>query len=100
MKSEAVVRIDHVAIQTSNINEAIRFYTAVLGIELVERRKFKKREMAWLRSGDTRIELFSTREGEELQQWTDYIPGPVHVAFGVVDLDQFLAHAISNGARF
>ena len=96
------VRLHHVAVQTAHFEQSLRFYIELLGAELLVRRPFKRREMAWLKVGDVRLELFSTRsgEGERLQDWNDYIPGPVHLAIEVDDLDRFLQRAQEQGARF
>lgn len=95
------VRLHHVAVQTAHFDQSLQFYTVLLGAELLVRRPFKRREMAWLKVGEISIELFSTRSSEEelLQQWTDYIPGPVHLAFEVEDLNAFLERATKFGAR-
>jgi catechol 2,3-dioxygenase-like lactoylglutathione lyase family enzyme len=95
------VRLHHVAVQTAHFDQSLQFYTEILGAELLVRRPFKRREMAWLKVGDVSLELFSTRSGEadRLQQWTDYIPGPVHLAFEVDDLNVFLDRAIKLGIR-
>jgi predicted dehydrogenase/catechol 2,3-dioxygenase-like lactoylglutathione lyase family enzyme len=95
-----VVAIHHTAVQTSDIDKALKFYTEVLGAKLLERRNFKKRDMAWLKVGDVKIELFSKREGEELEAWNDFYSGPVHIAFAVQDLDAFLEAAVGRGAQF
>lgn len=92
------ISIDHVAVQTSDLDAAVHFYVDILGAELLERRKFKRRNMAWLRVGNAKIELFSKRDGEALQAWTDFYSGPVHIAFAVSDLDGFLSEALSKGA--
>lgn len=94
------IAIHHVAVQTQDLDRALAFYVGILGAELLSRRAFKRREMAWLRVGETRIELFSARSGEQLSAWTDFVPGPVHLAFSVRDLDAFLQQALSAGARF
>ena len=95
------VRLHHVAVQTAHFDQSLRFYTELLGAELLTRRPFKHREMAWLKVGEVRLELFSTRSGETdlLQTWTDHIPGPVHLAFEVDDLNAFLDRAQKLGAR-
>ncbi len=95
------VRLHHVAVQTAHFDQSLQFYIEVLGAELLVRRPFKRREMAWLKVSEISIELFSTRSGEtdQLQTWTDYIPGPVHLAFEVADLNAFLDRAIKLGAR-
>lgn len=97
MSTIKALRIDHIAIQTMDLQKAIKFYVEVIGAELLEKRNFKKREMAWLRIGNNRIEIFSPRAGEELQSWNDYHPGPVHLAFVVENLEEFLQHAGSRG---
>ena len=93
-----VLGIHHIAIQTANMDRSIHFYTNILGAELVSRNPFKKREMAWLKVGNISLELFSARRDETLSAWNDFIPGPVHIAFLVEDLDAFLAHAKEQGA--
>ncbi len=100
MKTNTVLGIDHVAVQTSDIEAAIHFYVEVLGAELLERRAFKRRQMAWLKVGVTKIELFSKRTGENLEGWSDFYSGPVHIAFRVTDLDAFLSQALAKGAHF
>ncbi len=94
-----VAGIHHVAVQTSDLDAALRFYVDLLGAELLERRPFKRREMAWLRAGSLRIELFSRRAGEELLPWDDRYSGPVHLSFMVEDVDAFLYAALARGAR-
>lgn len=86
------LKFHHVAVQTAHFERSLQFYTTVLGAELLSRRPFKQREMAWLRLGGVRIELFSTRAGQQLHSWSDFQPGPVHLALEVADLDSFLAH--------
>lgn len=98
--SLSVVEIHHVAIQTSDIDRALNFYTSVLGAQLLARRKFKKRSMAWLKVGKVKLELFSVRENEALEAWSDFYSGPVHIAFVVNDLDEFLEAACARGAQF
>ncbi len=92
--------IDHIALQTANFDAAIDFYTRILGAELLERRQFKRRQMAWLRLGDVRLELFSAREGETLAEWSDLTCGPVHLAIRVGNLKGFLEGAFAAGAQF
>lgn len=92
--------IHHVAVQTAHFERALAFYVDLLGAELLVRRKFKRREMAWLKVGDVQLELFSNRQGEALDAWSDFAPGPVHLAFEVDDLDQFLADVLARGVQF
>ena len=92
--------VHHIALQTSNVDKALNFYTNVLGAELLGRRTFKKRNMAWLKVGEVKLELFSVRQGEALEVWSDFYSGPVHIAFTVEDLDVFLEAACRHGAQF
>jgi glyoxylase I family protein len=94
------LRIHHVALQTAQFDQSIKFYTEILGAELLERRPFKRREMAWLRAGDTRLEWLSVRRGETLSPWSDVQPGPVHLVFEVPNLNEFLTRAPEMGASF
>ena len=95
-----VIGFDHIAIQTSHLDNAIEFYVDILGAELITRRKFKRRQMAWLRFGQTKIELFSKRDRETLLQWSDFYSGPVHISLLVEDLETFLKHVLAKGAEF
>lgn len=98
--SQKVIAVHHIAVQTSSLDRALEFYTGILGAELLHRRKFKRRDLAWLRVGGITLELFSKREGEELEPWNDFYSGPVHIAFAVEDLDAFLESALGRGARY
>lgn len=94
------VVIDHIALQTADLDKAIDFYTRILGFELLERKPFKRREMAWLRLGDVEFELFGRREGEALQEWSDLQVGPVHLALRVPNVEGFVEAALAKGASF
>lgn len=94
------ISLDHVALQTAHFDEAIEFYTRILGATLLERRPFKRRQQAWLQLGAVKLELFSNREGEALSPWSDFTSGPVHLAVRVPNLDAFLKHALAAGAKF
>lgn len=94
------VVIDHVALQTNDLDKAVDFYTRILGFELLERKPFKRREMAWLRLGDVKFELFGPRAGETLQEWNDLQVGPVHLALRVPNVEGFIKAALAKGAKF
>ena len=94
------VCLDHVAIQTSDLDKAIFFYVNILGGDLKERRPFKTRHMAWIQFPNLKLEIFSKRQNEELATWQDNYCGPVHLSFVVRDLDGFIADAKALGACF
>jgi catechol 2,3-dioxygenase-like lactoylglutathione lyase family enzyme len=100
MNTHKALSIDHVAVQTSDLDKAIHFYVEIVGAILIQRRQFKKREMAWLRIGEAKLEIFSKRTGETLEAWNDFYSGPVHIAFHVQNLHDFLIEALGKGAHF
>ena len=58
-------RIDHLALHVADVSTAARFYTDVLGFELVDERPGTQGFMiAYVRLGDTMLEL-TTRPGGE-----------------------------------
>jgi catechol 2,3-dioxygenase-like lactoylglutathione lyase family enzyme len=94
------LRIHHVALQAAQFDQSIKFYTEILGAERLERPPFKRREMAWRRIGTPRLELFSARHEKALSLWSDFQPGPVHLAFEVPNLNAFLTRALEREATF
>ncbi|MCE9605694.1 MAG: VOC family protein [Planctomycetia bacterium] len=96
------IAIDHIALQTSHFEAAIDFYVRILGAELLQQGRFKRRLAAWLKIGTgdnaVKLELFSVRDGEALAPWSDFTSGPVHLALRVPDLNAFLIEARAKGA--
>ena len=56
MTTQRATAIHHIAIQTGHFDEAVAFYTDIIGAELCERRPFKRRQMAWLKVGNVMLE--------------------------------------------
>ncbi len=54
--------INHVSISASDLEESVRFYTEVLGMERVPAPRFPGQPVAWLRLGEQQLHLFQ-REG-------------------------------------
>jgi catechol 2,3-dioxygenase-like lactoylglutathione lyase family enzyme len=94
------IELAHVAIQTSELGKSLQFYCDIIGGTLIERRPFKKRELAWVDIDGIQLEIYSKRHDEQLEDWSDRYSGPVHIAFRVSDLSEFLENAIRKGARF
>lgn len=74
--------VHHIAIQTGKFRESIIFYRN-LGLIVLEEKRFKKRELSWIDAGTVLIELYSKKDDEELDAWSDRYSGPVHLAFSV-----------------
>ena len=93
------MRFLHTSITVRQIDESLRFYTEVLGLEADGRRAIPENhaEIAFVRDPEsgTRVELThwdgkdSFETGEQLD----------HLAFEVRDLDGFLAKVRSRGVR-
>ena len=95
--------IEHIGIAVSNLEEAIRYYEQVLGLECyaVEEVKDQKVRTAFFKVGETKIELLEPMEAE----------GPVgkfiekrgqgihHIAFAMDDTDQALKEAEEKGVQ-
>lgn len=95
--------IEHIGIAVNDLDEAIRYYEEVLGLECyaVEEVKDQKVKTAFFRVGETKIELLESTEAD----------GPVgkfiekrgqgvhHIAFAMDDTDQALKEAEAKGVK-
>lgn len=84
-----ISRIEHVGIAVQSIEDSMPFFTEVLGLECyaVEEVEDQKVKTAFLRCGDTKIELLEPTSPEStIQKWLDKgNHGVHHVAFCVED---------------
>ncbi|MCI4363561.1 MAG: VOC family protein [Thermoplasmata archaeon] len=93
------MRLLHTSITVRDMEESLRFYTEVLGLEFERRHKIpeNKAEIAFLKDpvSGGRIEL-THWEGK-----VGYDPGEQldHLAFEIPDLDGFLAQVRAQGVR-
>lgn len=98
-----LTRIHHVGVAVTNLDEAIRLYSAALGAELVDRQVNEKEglEAAFLRTGDGEVELMSaTRPESPVGKFlAKRGPGLHHVAYGVSDIGRALAEAREAGCE-
>ncbi|MEI6529798.1 MAG: VOC family protein [Candidatus Falkowbacteria bacterium] len=92
-----MIRVDHISIQTSNFETALKFYNEVLGfIILVDPFNFKTRKLCYLDAGNIRIELYSTKNGTEVQ-YNNQRGGLDHIAFITEDLEGLINRMIYYG---
>jgi lactoylglutathione lyase len=93
------MRYLHTSITVKNLDESLKFYTDILGLEFERRRPIPENhaEIAFVKdpASGARIEL-TYWEGK-----TEFEAGEQldHMAFEVPDLDAFLARAKQHGAR-
>ena len=95
--------IEHIGIAVSNLEEAIRYYEQVLGLECyaVEEVKDQKVRTAFFRVGETKIELLESTEAEgPVGKFIDKRgQGVHHIAFAMEDTDQALKEAEAKGVQ-
>lgn len=97
------LKVDHVGIAVKNLDETLKFYTDVLGLELhgtevVEEQKVK---VAFLPVGDTEIELLeSTSPDGPIAKFIEKNgEGIQHLAFKVDNIEEAIAHMQEKGLR-
>jgi len=97
------LKIDHIGIAVSNLEESLKFYTEVLGLtasgtEVVEEQKVR---VAFLPCGDSELELLeSTSPDGPIAKFIEKNgEGVQHIAIKVDDIDATLAELKEKGVR-
>jgi methylmalonyl-CoA/ethylmalonyl-CoA epimerase len=97
------LKVDHIGIAVKNLDETLKFYTDVLGLEMggtevVEEQKVK---VAFLPIGDTEVELLeSTSEDGPIAKFIERNgEGVQHIAFKVDDIEEAIAYMQEKGMR-
>lgn len=75
--------LHHVGIQTECYEESKRFYTEILGFEVIkEIPNFHGRDYnTWLKLGETIIELQVAKVSVNLKEWSSLNEQPMHISF-------------------
>ncbi|HQD41863.1 MAG: methylmalonyl-CoA epimerase [Clostridiales bacterium] len=98
-----VTKVDHIGIAVSNLEETLKVYTEVLGLELsgVEVVEDQKVRVAFLPIGDTEIELLeSTQPDGPIAKFIEKKgEGIQHIAFRVEDIHAALEDMRQKGVR-
>jgi len=98
-----IKKVDHIGIAVKSLENTLPFYTDVLrlsllGVEEVESQKVK---VAFLKAGETKIELLEPTSEES--PIADFIAkrgeGIHHVAFGVASIEERIAEMKDQGIR-
>lgn len=96
-------RIDHIGIVVRSIEEKLGFYRSFLGLELdgIEELPERGLKVAFLKVGDTRIELLeSTKSDSEISGFLEKRgEGIHHIAYHVDDIVEAIKKASSMGYR-
>ncbi len=97
------LKVDHIGIAVKNLDETLKFYTDVLGLEMggtevVEEQKVK---VAFLPIGDTEVELLeSTSDDGPIAKFIERNgEGVQHIAFKVDDIEEAIAYMQEKGMR-
>ena len=89
-----IKKIDHLGVMVSNLDEAVKFYTEVLGFgegdgRVFEREFYGKVKFRFLPIGDVKVSLHVAADGP----WTSFgsaSPGDIiEISFEVEDMDKF-----------
>ena len=92
-------RIHHVEIVPSDFEKTINFYTQIIGFSVDNRFSVNKpplEEIAFLRLGDTLLEVFSITEPQPVQGGTWRV-GCRRIALEVNDMEKTIAYLKANG---
>ncbi len=95
--------IEHIGIAVKNLDESIKYYEEVLGLECysVEEVADQKVKTAFFQVGDTKIELLESTDpegpiGKFIEKKGE---GIHHMAFAVKNIEDQLKHAEDKGIR-
>lgn len=93
-------KIHHVAIICSNYNISKRFYTEILGFNVIREVYREERESYKLdlELGDSQIELFSFKNSPERVSYPE-ARGLRHLAFEVDDIEEAVSYLEKNGVK-
>lgn len=98
-----VLKVDHIGIAVKNLDETLKFYTEILGLEcqgteVVEEQKVK---VAFLPVGDTEVELLeSTTDDGPIAKFIEKNgEGVQHIAFKVDDIEAAIEEMKAKGMQ-
>ncbi len=101
-KETAVAKVDHVSIVVPDVDDAVRIYVDVLGLEVVkvEESELHGVKAAFLRAGDVMVELIEPLGPGPIAEFVEKRGhGFHHMAFEVPDLPKALAFVANEGIR-
>jgi methylmalonyl-CoA/ethylmalonyl-CoA epimerase len=92
-------RIDHIGIAVKNLDETVAFYRQVMGLEVSSSEVFNGMKIAFLRIGDSELELLEdlTPDGAIARHVAKRGEGMQHVAYRVDDIEQALDDMRTKG---
>jgi methylmalonyl-CoA/ethylmalonyl-CoA epimerase len=98
-----VKKVDHIGIAVKNLEESIKFYSEILGLEVngVEVVEEQKVKVAFLPLGDTEIELLeATSPDSAIAKFIESRgPGIQHIAYRVESIEKAIEYMLNKGMR-
>lgn len=95
--------IEHIGIAVKNLEESIKYYEDVLGLECynIEEVKDQKVKTAFFKVGEVKIELLESTDPEgPIGKYVEKKgEGIHHIAFAVENIEEKLKHAEEKGVR-
>lgn len=94
-------KIAHIGVAVKSIEEAEKFYSEILSLNVSDREQQDELKISFLPIGDTRIELLQsmTSEGVISKFIEKKGEGIHHIAYQVDDIEKALAHLQSSGIQ-
>ena len=94
-------QIDHIGIAVKNLDETLAFYRQVMGLEVSSSEVFNGMKVAFLRIGDSELELLedTTPDGAIARHIAKRGEGIQHVAYRVADIEQALQEMRAKGVE-
>src|ERR671931_190508 len=99
-----IKRLNHISVAVDSIDDALKFYRDLLGLEVIETVTLGDRELkvAFVKLGDTEIELLEpTSQDNTVTRFLErHGPGLHHICLEVDDLEAAMAELSARGAEF
>jgi methylmalonyl-CoA/ethylmalonyl-CoA epimerase len=92
-------QIDHIGIAVRDLEETVAFYRQIMGLEVSSTEIFNGMKIAFLRIGDSELELLEdlAPDGAIARHVAKRGEGVQHVAYRVDDIEQTLAEMRAKG---
>ena len=94
-------QIDHIGIAVKNLDETVAFYRQVMGLEVSSTEVFNGMKIAFLRIGNSELELLEdlTPEGAIARHVAKRGEGIQHIAYRVDNIEQALRDCAPKALR-
>lgn len=93
--------VDHIAVNTVDIDESVRFYTEVMGFELVKRIPNGDSDLVYLKiNEESTMELFDFSKEIVYCEHPETASGTAHIALSVNGIGEWYEHLKKHGVEF